>query len=343
MAKVTVLMAVCNAERFLAEALDSLLQQTIRDIQVVCVDDCSTDRSWQILSDYSHRDSRIEIIHLEENRGQAHARNIGLRQASGEYTCFLDSDDFMSEDALPRAVEVFERHPHTDSVLFDVCFCNEEGEVSDRYPMQPFEVMDGQEAFRKSLTWDVHGVYIVRSAIHRLYPYDESAISYSDDNTTRIHYLKSREVRLCAGVYYYRQHPASVTHRVSIRRFDYLKANASMKKQLLELNVPDGVLTAYENVRWLNVVGLYMFYCQHRKIFSGPERAYGLHEIRSAWKTIEPRRLHLKNRYKLGYIPMQSSWMLFRTQEELYFIARSIKERMVRCYEKYILAKMFFI
>ena len=75
MPKVTVLVAVYNAERFLPQCLDSLLAQTMSDFQVICIDDASTDRSLQVLNTYALRDLRIEVVRLLENRGQAHARN----------------------------------------------------------------------------------------------------------------------------------------------------------------------------------------------------------------------------------------------------------------------------
>ena len=280
MAKITVLVAVHNAEKYLSECLDSLIAQTMADLQAICVDDGSTDHSWPILQEYAAKDSRIEIVRLAGNRGQAHARNVALEQARGQYTCFLDSDDRFSPDALQQVVSVFENHPETDAVLFRVVYCDEGGNALSDYEMADFSAMSGTDAFRASLTWQIHGVYAVRTALHKQFPYDETSLNYSDDNTTRLHFLNSREVRTCAGTYFYRQHGESVTHRVSIRRYDYLRANTSMKQQLLSLGVDDDLLSVYENVRWLNCVGLYMFYFNHRKAMSPDENRYGLSEIK---------------------------------------------------------------
>ena len=101
--KVTVLVAVYNAEKYIRKCLDSLIEQTLTDIQVVCVDDASTDNSLFILNEYAKKDNRIEIIALTENHGQAYARNQGLVKAKGQYVCFLDSDDWMSADCLEKA------------------------------------------------------------------------------------------------------------------------------------------------------------------------------------------------------------------------------------------------
>ena len=127
MIEVTILVAVYNAEKYLRECLDSLLYQTLQKIQVICIDDASTDSSLSIIQEYAQKDKRFEYLSLKENKGQAHARNVGLQQAKGKYICFLDSDDFFSDDALEKAVEVFNNHELTDCVLFHVENCDEKG------------------------------------------------------------------------------------------------------------------------------------------------------------------------------------------------------------------------
>ena len=111
MAKVSVLVAVYNAASYLDQCLNSLLKQAHEDIQIICIDDCSTDDSLSILNHYSQQDERVEVIHLDENHGQAHARNVGLFYATGEYTCMLDADDWFSCDALEKAVDAFDASP----------------------------------------------------------------------------------------------------------------------------------------------------------------------------------------------------------------------------------------
>ncbi|MBQ5506204.1 MAG: glycosyltransferase family 2 protein, partial [Prevotella sp.] len=161
MIEVTILVAVYNAEKYLRECLDSLLKQTLQEIQVICIDDASTDSSLSIIQEYSQKDKRIEYISLKENKGQAHARNVGLHQAKGKYICFLDSDDFFSDDALEKAVEVYRLHEQTDCVLFHVENCDEQGNKVSDYPMLPFEKLSGIDAFEQSLTWKIHGIYMV--------------------------------------------------------------------------------------------------------------------------------------------------------------------------------------
>ena len=320
MCKVTVLVAVYNAEPFLRDCLDSLLAQTLKDIQVVCVDDASTDGSLSLLRQYAARDPRIEVMALEENHGQAYARNQGLARATGDYTCFLDSDDWLSPDALEQAVAVFEEHPATDCVLFQVDIMHNPVE---RYPLSPFDVLKGEDAFRQSIDWRIHGVYMVRTSLHRRYPYDDTCRSYSDDNTSRLHYLHSREVRQCQGVYYYRQHPSSTSHVVSVRQFDRLKANESMKETLLSEGAAPEILRQWENTRMMVLVDCYMFYHMHGCELSSADRQYALGEMHRVWQNIDRSLLDPAKTHKFGYRPMPS-WWLFRLQEWAYFSLRGL-------------------
>lgn len=107
MPKVSVIIPVYNEERYLAECLDSILQQTLTDLEVLCVDAGSTDSSPSILRSYSFQDHRIAVITGNQRLDAGSARNLGLDRASGEYLAFLDADDLfhptMLEDAYQKA------------------------------------------------------------------------------------------------------------------------------------------------------------------------------------------------------------------------------------------------
>lgn len=98
--QVSVVVPVYNVEKYLARCLDSLIAQTERNLEIICVDDGSTDASGSILADYAAKDPRIQVM-TQPNAGQAVARNRGMDAATGEFLCFVDSDDA----AHPRLVE----------------------------------------------------------------------------------------------------------------------------------------------------------------------------------------------------------------------------------------------
>lgn len=100
--KVSVIIPVYNTEKYLRQCLDSVVSQTLRDIEIICIDDGSTDSSPDILCEYATKDSRIKILR-QKNLYAGVARNNGMAAATGEYLCFLDSDDWFEADMLEKA------------------------------------------------------------------------------------------------------------------------------------------------------------------------------------------------------------------------------------------------
>lgn len=101
---ISVVIALYNAEEYIRECLDSVLGQTYKNIEVICVDDGSTDSSADIISEYSLKDNRVKLI-KQQNQFAGVARNTGMKQAAGEYIIFLDADDFFEPDMLEKAYE----------------------------------------------------------------------------------------------------------------------------------------------------------------------------------------------------------------------------------------------
>lgn len=102
--KVSVVIPVYNTEKYLLECLDSITRQSLGEIEVICIDDGSTDGSSDLLLSCAGRDSRI-TVYRQENRGLSEARNRGLGHAAGEYVYFMDSDDMLRQDALEKLYE----------------------------------------------------------------------------------------------------------------------------------------------------------------------------------------------------------------------------------------------
>ena len=115
---VTVVIPVYRVETYLPACLDSVLSQTLREIEVICIDDASPDRCPAILDEYARRDGRMRVIHLERNRQQGYGRNLGLKNGSGTYVYFLDSDDAIRKDALEMLVRTAETDG-LDGIFFD--------------------------------------------------------------------------------------------------------------------------------------------------------------------------------------------------------------------------------
>lgn len=116
MTKISVIIPVYNIAAHLQQCLDSVVGQTFSDIEIICVDDGSTDESPKILTNYAARDNRFQIL-TQENAGPGAARNAGLARAKGEYVIFLDSDDWFEADFLEQ---MFKQMRKTDA---DITIC----------------------------------------------------------------------------------------------------------------------------------------------------------------------------------------------------------------------------
>jgi len=105
----SLIIPIYNVEKYLTDCLDSCINQTFKDIEIICINDCSPDKSNIILNEYAKKDSRIKVITHEENKGLGGARNTGIAAATGKYTWFIDSDDMISLDACELLFSVINK------------------------------------------------------------------------------------------------------------------------------------------------------------------------------------------------------------------------------------------
>ena len=124
---VSVIVPVYKAESFLSNCINSILNQTYRDLEVILVDDGSPDFSGQICEEYAEKDGRVKVIH-QKNAGAAAARNCGLKAAAGKYIAFVDSDDWIDRDMYEKMVEAAEIQ-NCDLV---VCYCLKESSAGSQ-------------------------------------------------------------------------------------------------------------------------------------------------------------------------------------------------------------------
>ena len=135
--KISVIIPVYNSETYLSQCLDSVCMQTLQEIEIICVDDGSTDTSPKILLEYAKKDPRVRIL-TQQNKGAGAARNYGLRESTGEFLSFLDSDDFFEPDMLEEAYKNIEEY-QADFVVFE----------SDQYHMNTKEYVRNPWVLRR--------------------------------------------------------------------------------------------------------------------------------------------------------------------------------------------------
>ena len=130
MPKISIIVAVYNVEPYLKRSLDSLMNQTMEDLEFICVDDCSTDKSLEILKEYEAKDTRFKIITSQVNGGAAVARNKGLDVAQGEYLSFVDPDDALEEKFCEKLYSIAKK-THADIIKGSIKTFNLDGTIQE--------------------------------------------------------------------------------------------------------------------------------------------------------------------------------------------------------------------
>ena len=118
MVKISVIIPVYNSEKYLERCLKSVIYQTYENLEIICVNDGSEDNSLEILEDFKKKDERVKIISTE-NKGQSHARNKGLKESSGDYVSFIDSDDWVSLSLYEKFISALNNSEGFEIFLFN--------------------------------------------------------------------------------------------------------------------------------------------------------------------------------------------------------------------------------
>lgn len=157
---VTIIIPVYNTSRWLDECLSSVIAQSLRNIQIICINDCSTDDSLRIIEDYVKKDDRVSLINRLINGGQAVGRNQGLAQAQGRYIFFLDSDDAIKGvDMLSTLVHLADKC-NLDAIVFDSEYMADDEKMLSKFrpdneslmSMDSDRILSGQEAFNQIMS-----------------------------------------------------------------------------------------------------------------------------------------------------------------------------------------------
>lgn len=158
MPEVSMIVPVYQVEKYISQCIESVLNQTFQDFELILIDDGSKDKSGIICDSYAARDKRIVVIHTE-NRGAAAARNIGLDRASGRYITFLDGDDYLAENMIERLYDVI-NHSEYDMVVCD--FLNLLPDERDNFIIHLCEkTVSGREVLEHLKNEKSYGVWTV--------------------------------------------------------------------------------------------------------------------------------------------------------------------------------------
>lgn len=225
---VSVIVPIYNVENYLARCISSITNQTYLNLEIICIDDLSLDNSLTVLKNLQKSDSRIKILYHDKNRGLGGARNTGINAASGEFICFIDSDDEIEENYISDLLESMTKH-NADMVFCDLIHIDTSSvNLRHKKPFHDFDVAfdcyDAQKDLRSL-------VDIWPSAWNKLYRTEiikKNKIYYRENELYEDHAFYYRYLSVAKKIYYlpkslyrYRiKRPGQITSEASPRIFD---------------------------------------------------------------------------------------------------------------------------
>lgn len=221
MPQISVIVPVYNVEKYLAECVDSILAQTLHDIEVILVDDGSTDNSSSICDAYKIRDERIKVIH-QPNKGIAAARNAGIRTASGKYIAFVDSDDFLDCNMYECMLDIAENEDVPLVICTGFYYSDSHTNRISKKTDNVVELMSSEEMVNTWL-WSTDEKTVLFTVVYnKLYLKDffqnelffkDILIHEDEEFSTRLYLKNFRVAFVDRPFYYYRANQQSITYK----------------------------------------------------------------------------------------------------------------------------------
>jgi len=205
-------MPVYNSERFVAEAIESILRQTFTDFEFFIVDDGSTDGSSAIMQAYADRDARIALLRLPENRGQANALNAGMEIVAGKYVTGMDSDDVSLPQRLEKQVNFLDAHPEIGAVGVSHQNCHEDMTPFATHPLPTSHHIMALHLILFTRTVMKSATMMVRRAFLDFSPAFDPNIPFGRDVDHFLRLIWDKGIRyenLPEPLYLYRRHDGS--------------------------------------------------------------------------------------------------------------------------------------
>lgn len=226
--KASIILPVYNGEQYISKAIESVLEQTYSNLELIIVNDCSTDKTAEIVSRYAEQDSRIKVINNPVNLKLPNTLNVGFEQATGDYYTWTSDDNLYKENAIERMVYTLNSRPDIDMVYADFTIIDSEGEeisVSPTHWREP----------DKLLFSNMIGACFLytREVAEKVGKYDANLFLAEDyDYWIRI-FRVGKMTHLTENLYYYRQHAESLTE--TKKELIYIQTYRVLEKNFLFL------------------------------------------------------------------------------------------------------------
>lgn len=225
---ISIIVPVYNVEKYLGECIDSIINQTYKNLEIILVDDGSTDNSGKICDDYAIIDKRVSVIH-KKNGGLSDARNIGIEFARGYYLYFADSDDYISENAIEVLFNTAEKY-NADIVKANVYIIDNLGNPiesdGDSNSTKGVAIYNKNEAIDRFIdkTWSAWNK-LYKSSIHKNVLFPVGKIHEDEAIMCDLLQKVNKVVEIDDKLYYYRRRKGSITESdYSIKKMDWFYA-----------------------------------------------------------------------------------------------------------------------
>lgn len=268
---VSVIIPIYNTEKYLEKCIESVINQTFKNLEIILINDCSTDGSLEIIKKYEKIDKRIKVINLLKNVGQRKGRNIGYDNAEKEYITNIDSDDFLEEDAIEKNFNFMKKND-LDIVIYDMYYFFEDGRIEkqNKNKIKNRTIMNGKEAFIASIDWQINSQGIYKKEIVKRFEDDDTFFN-GDEVAVRRRFLNSQKVAIGEGKYYYRQHLNSYVNKVNHKVYQYLISNLNLRKEIKEIKevkIRKKALEKFEATNISMIANFLKRYEKERQLFS---------------------------------------------------------------------------
>lgn len=225
---ITVVVPIYNVEQYLHQCIDSICNQTHKELEIILVDDGSKDKSGNICDEYAKKDKRIIVIH-KENGGLSDARNAGIEIASGEFICFIDSDDFIDKHMLEN---LYLSCVHNEAQI-SICkrrFVYDNEDTKSTCNAYSTEVFSGVEGFKHFLLEDIDGFVVAWNKLYKTNLFNNvrypKGVIHEDCFTTYKLLLAAKTVAYIDYTgYFYRQRKGSIMNIGNFEK-DYVMLSA---------------------------------------------------------------------------------------------------------------------
>ena len=245
--KISIVVPVYNTAKYLEQCLNSLCLQTYKNLEIICVNDGSTDNSLEILAKYSDMDKRIVIIN-QENQGQSAARNAGQNAATGEWITYVDSDDWLNIETYEEFYKIYQKNNSFDIFMFNAA-SYPDGATEENIVLKPFYTSDNwggkkegivnyddcQNPFEGNLA--VYNKIFKKDFIQKYNLEFPVGKNFEDKIYWMKALLNAKSIYMIDRIlYYYRLQESSVTHTAGRKNLNIFPTLAQIKEEMVKTN-----------------------------------------------------------------------------------------------------------